>query len=290
MEVPDALATSAIRLVSEIDADALLIFTESGSNCQTILDRGLAPRSRGGKPKIVVATSSRETYNRLRKIYDLSIIKLAARQEDREGQIKHAIAHGMHEGIFSAGQKLVCLTGNGLPDASDTLLVREVMGFEATLTTMESDPVLAAAIEVAIELGHGGPKARPIGSAFMIGDSKKVMRRSHQLMLNPFKGYSLIITDRANWQTIKKYAMLDGAFIVNDSGRIIASARYLGVDGKVDIPKGLGTRHIAVAATTAITRATGVTVSEEDGAVRIFRRGKLEAKINSISRTLERQV
>ncbi len=286
MKVPDALAASAIHLVSEIGADALLIFTENGLNYQMILERGLSTRSWREKPKIVVATSSRETCNRLKKIYDPSIIKLTARQGDRESQIKQAIAHGMHEGIFSAGQKLVCLTGNGFLDTPDTLLVREVTGSEATLTTIESDQVLAAVIEVAIELGHGGPKGMPLGSAFVIGDTKEVMRCSHQLMLNPFKEHFLKITDRRNWQTIKKYAMFDGAFIVNDSGRIIASTRYLDADVKVDILRGLGTRHIAVAATTAATRATGVTVSGEDGAVRIFRGGKLEAKIDPVSRIL----
>ena len=287
VNVPEALAASAIRFASEIDADALLIFTESSSNCRTILKRGLAANSRG-KPKIVVATTNREVYDRLREIQDLSVIKLIARQKVGEDQIKHAIAHGMHEGIFSTGQRLVCLMGNHFPDAPDSLLVREVMGLEATLPTMESDPVLASAIEVAIELGHWGPKGRPIGSAFVIGDTKEVMGRSHQLMFNPFKGHSLMITNRGNWQTIKKYAMfLDGAFIVEDNGRILASARYLDADAKVGIPRGLGTRHIAVASITAVTRATGVTVSGEDGIVRVFKRGKIEAKINPVSRTME---
>lgn len=285
MEVPNALAASAIRLASEIDADALLIFTESGSNCQTILERGLASRFRE-KPKIVVATSSREIYNRLRKIHHFSTIKLAAQHRNKEDQIKHAIAHGMHEGIFSPRQKLVCLTGDGFSDAPDTLLVREVMGFEATLATMESDPVLMAVIEVATELGHGGSNGKPIGSAFLIGDSGEVMKHSRQLMLNPFKGHSVMITDRGNWQTIKKYAIFDGAFIVDDSGRIISAARYLEANVKTDIPGGLGARHISVAAMTAATKATGVTISGEDGTVRVFKRGKLGAQIDPVGRVL----
>lgn len=285
MDVPKALAASAIRLASEIDADALLIFTESGSHCWDILKRGVAVDFRG-KPKIVVVTSNPEVHNRLRKIQELSVIKLIARRV-AEDQIKHAISHGIHEGIFSTGQRLVCLMGNSFSDIPDTLLVKEVMGFEAALPTMESDPVLTSAIEVAIKLGHWGPRGRSIGSAFVIGDTEEVMKRSHQLMLNPFKGHSLMITNRSNWQTIKKYAMFDGVFIVEESGRILSSSRYLDANAKVNISKGLGTRHIAVASMTAVTEATGVTVSGEDGAVRIFRRGKIEAKINSASRTME---
>ncbi|MEM3452641.1 MAG: diadenylate cyclase, partial [Candidatus Hadarchaeum sp.] len=55
----------------------------------------------------------------------------------------------------------------------------------------------------------------------------------------------------------------------------------------VEIPPGLGTRHLAVAAITAATRARGITVSGENGVVRIFEKGKILAKIDPGSRIIE---
>lgn len=286
MNVPKALVANAIRLAHEIDADGILFSTENDWNYLPLLEQGLTYGPQEKKPKLVVATSNPEAYERLRKIHGIDVIKLTTRLEKGEDQIKHAIAFGTRKGIFVPGQKLICLVGEGSPP--DALLIREVMGFEGTFDAVESNPVLSATIEFAIGLGRGGPNSKPIGASFMIGSYREVMKRSHQLMINPFKGYSLMITDRGNWQTIKRYAVLDGAFIVGERGKMVAAARHLDVSARVDIPRGLGSRHLAVAAMTAVTRCWGVTTSGEDGTVRMFKRGKLEARIDPVSRVLER--
>ncbi|PSP19525.1 hypothetical protein BRC62_01810, partial [Halobacteriales archaeon QH_10_67_13] len=63
-------------------------------------------------------------------------------------------------------------------------------------------------------------------------------------------------------------------FIVSDSGKIVSAYRYLepGAEG-VDIPKGLGTRHMAAAAITRDTNAVAIVLSESDGLVRAFKAG-----------------
>jgi Uncharacterized conserved protein len=75
---------------------------------------------------------------------------------------------------------------------------------------------------------------------------------------------------------LKEFSRLDGAFIVSDSGKIVSAYRYLepGAEG-VDIPKGLGARHMAGAAITRETNSTTIVLSESDGLVRAFKSGEL---------------
>ncbi|TES99832.1 MAG: hypothetical protein E3J80_01995 [Hadesarchaea archaeon] len=286
MDVPKALAEAAARLALDINANAILALTETGKNCSPLFKKNLVG-TRGREVKVVLATPSHETYKRFSGNPHIKLIKLTARAQGRSGQAHHAMACGLREKIFFPGERLVCLAGNGFADSTDALLVMQVSENESIMETVESDPVLAAATEISLELGKGASGGKPVGTAFVIGDSKAVLRISHQLMINPFKSYLVNITDRKQWELIKKYATFDGAFVVGNDGRVITAERYLNASIKVEIPNGLGTRHLAVAAMTAATKSRGVTVSGEDGMVRIFRSGKLVAKVDPHSGILE---
>jgi len=286
VDVPKALAEAAARLALDINANAILALTETGKNCSPLFKKNLVG-TRGREVKVVLATPSHETYKRFSGNPRIKLIKLTARAQGRSGQAHHAMACGLREKIFFPGERLVCLAGNGFADSTDALLVMQVSENESIMETVESDPVLAAATEISLELGKGASGGKPVGTAFVIGDSKAVLRISHQLMINPFKSYLVNITDRKQWELIKKYATFDGAFVVGNDGRVITAERYLNASIKVEIPHGLGTRHLAVAAMTAATKSRGVTVSGEDGMVRIFRSGKLVAKVDPHSGILE---
>ncbi len=140
---------------------------------------------------------------------------------------------------------------------------------------------LKAILSLALEIGREGREGKKVGTAFIIGDTEEVLRRSHQLILNPFQGHSdeeRDIKNRAHWETIKEFAQIDGVFIVNDKGIIISAGRYLDVDTKSVQLEGLGGRHISASAITRDTQAIAVTVSESGGTVRIFK-DSIETKI-----------
>ena len=284
VDVPRALAEVAVRLAAEIKADAILALTETGKNCELFTSGEIAGwRSKGGR--VIVATPNSEAYKKLSKFVES--IKLTARPQGRVSQVHHAIVCGMQEGILKPGERLVCLAGDGFADITDSLMVLDVGEDEPAIGLLESDQVLAATVELALELGKSGPNGRPVGTAFIIGESKAVLRLSRQLMINPFKSYRANITDRAQWDLLKKYAVFDGAFVVDSDGTIVAAHRYLNAKARVRVPEGLGTRHLAVASMTAATHAKGVTVSGEDGTVRIFEQGKIMAKIDPSSKIIE---
>ena len=80
---------------------------------------------------------------------------------------------------------------------------------------------------------------------------------------------------------IKEFTRLDGAFVISDSGKIVSAYRYLepAAEG-VDIPKGLGARHMAGGAITRDTNAITIVLSESDGMVRAFKAGEIVLEVD----------
>ena len=79
--------------------------------------------------------------------------------------------------------------------------------------------------------------------------------------------------------TIKELAQLDGGFVVSGEGIFLSACRYLdAVAAQVDVPLGLGSRHIAAANMSAATSAVGIVVSESS-LVRLFCHGQLVGEI-----------
>jgi len=139
--------------------------------------------------------------------------------------------------------------------------------------------VMRSAINFAVTLGHEGREGRKVGTMLVIGDLGEVLRRSHQLILNPFEGHpdhERLLTNHKNWESFKEFAQLDGAFIVDEHGVMIAAGRYLDVDARsVNLVKGLGGRHVSAAAITRDTNAIAVVLSESAGKVRTFKDGHI---------------
>jgi diadenylate cyclase len=161
----------------------------------------------------------------------------------------------------------------------------------ATVKTIDKtgervDPtVLKAVLRLALELGREGREGKKVGTAFIIGDTNEVLKRSHQLILNPYKGHSedmRDVTNRSHWETIKEFAQIDGVFVVDEKGVIISAGRYLDVSTRSIELEGLGGRHMSALAVTRETQAIAVTVSESGGTVRLFKDG-IETKIESIA-------
>ncbi len=49
---------------------------------------------------------------------------------------------------------------------------------------------LRAVVELATDIGREGREGKPVGTMFVIGDTKKVLSMSRPLNFNPFRGYS----------------------------------------------------------------------------------------------------
>lgn len=151
----------------------------------------------------------------------------------------------------------------------------------AHLTDIVNSDVLEAIITLAVEIGKEGIEGKPIGTAFVIGDKNEIVPYTKQMIINPFMSCpeeQRRITDPALRDTIKNFAQLDGAFIVDKSGVVISAGTYLNVDVNREISDslaGLGTRHRCCAAITKATKSIAVVVSQSGGKIRIFKEGQL---------------
>jgi diadenylate cyclase len=142
--------------------------------------------------------------------------------------------------------------------------------------------VLRSTIELAIEIAREGREGRKIGTLFVVGEEDSVLRVSHPLILDPLQGHELDskrIEDPNLRGTVKELAQLDGAFVISGEGHVLSAARYIDAHSEdIDLPLGLGSRHVAAASITRDTKAVAVLVSESS-VVRILVGGKLVAEI-----------
>jgi len=156
--------------------------------------------------------------------------------------------------------------------------------FESILCQVtEYDPdVLESLIGLAVEIAREGREGRRVGTVFTLGDENAVLARSRPLILDPLSGHpesSLRVTNLDLRGTIKELAQLDGAFVVSHEGVFLSACRYLdAVAPQVGVPLGLGSRHIAAANMSAVTRTVGIVVSESS-VVRLFCHGQLVGEI-----------
>jgi DNA integrity scanning protein DisA with diadenylate cyclase activity len=137
-------------------------------------------------------------------------------------------------------------------------------------------------MELAIELAREGREGRKIGTIFVIGDVQNVLAASKPLILDPLYGHDeekKSIFNANMSETVKELAQLDGAFVISDKGIVVSAARYLDSQSKnIDLPLGLGTRHMAAASITRDTESVAIVVSESS-IVRILFEGKIVTEI-----------
>jgi len=156
--------------------------------------------------------------------------------------------------------------------------------FESILcqVTDYDSEVLESLIELAVEIAREGREGRRIGTLFTLGDEDAVLAKSRSLILNPLEGHAETlrhVSDPNLRGTVKELAQLDGAFVVSSTGIVVAACRYLDAAASpIELPLGLGSRHIAAAHISSATRAVGIVVSES-AVVRLFCHGALIGEI-----------
>ena len=142
--------------------------------------------------------------------------------------------------------------------------------------------VLKQTVTLAVEIAREGREGRKIGTLFVVGDSEAVLENSRPLILDPLQGHpeeTKHIADPNVRETLKELAQLDGAFVVSDAGVVLSAARYIdAISDSLNLPLGLGSRHMAGASVSHRTDAVSVVVSESS-MVRVFDDGQLVSEI-----------
>jgi DNA integrity scanning protein DisA with diadenylate cyclase activity len=270
----------SIKIAHEVQADSLLV-------CVDIMNdiAALPEEIKKAIGVIIVAREDQKLPPDVQKYarkLDIPNVNLT-----RVGTIKLAIAKGIVLGFFKKGNKIVCLSGVPKFGYADSIFVIDVgKEFEILTSDYITDiiesvrpEVFNAALNIACEIAAQGRENKKIGTIFVLGDEVKVLQLSRQMIINPFLGYTEdqrnILSPDLN-ETIKEFSAIDGAFIIKENGAIMTAGRHLNaaLDSR-DFPAGLGSRHIAAAGITHVTKAVAIVISESSGNVSVFKNGKL---------------
>lgn len=241
--------------------------------------------------KIVVFKKSEienDNENNSKDFQDIPQIVVPNINFTRTNKLKVAIVMAIAINLLSKNSKLVALTGIQAIDSmiyleiekeKELLLFRENIDFNEVI----GPEVFEKVLRIALELANQGREGKSVGALFVIGDIETVKLYTKQMIFNPFKGYdakerNIMLSNLDD--TIKEYSVLDGAFLISGDGTLESAGVHIAASTETsELPKGLGSRHVAAAAITSVSNAMSIVVSASTGDVSVFKNGKLVTQI-----------
>lgn len=138
--------------------------------------------------------------------------------------------------------------------------------------------ILTRILQISNELAVEGREGKSVGTLFVYGSRDQIHRYSRQMIINPFSGLKeedRNILDPSLEETIKEYAKIDGAFLIDEDGTIISAGTYIaGLPSDGGLHSGLGARHAAAVGITTVTDTFSVVISESTRKISLYHRGK----------------
>lgn len=264
----------AVKLAETGQCSSILFFRDTFADPNTSFDIKTSL-------KLITVTQHASESSRDGLRYTLSVRLFS---EGRMTQLRSALLLGLIHGYIKADEKICCI--GGLPDSDrlDTVLLLDV-GQEIQPIFAENNDLLPSEVRpevfervlsLATELATEGREGHAVGCLFVLGNVDHLSPYVHPLILNPFFGYAAadrnILTASVD-ETVKEYALLDGAFIINGNGVIDSAGSLIQTDEYVHLPSGLGTRHAAAVAISKAVDCVAMTVSSSTRQVCLFRKG-----------------
>ena len=291
-----ALMKAAAHLTEDLPADAILLLTETDLDWDEVLEH-LPAR------KLLVAAQDSAITKKLQANPLLNVLDIDPGPTPTQERMSLALLEAVAQEKLRAGAHVVALY-NGIsveenrPDIIDSLslihlgehLERLSAQDLRRLDTHVPLETLRAVVDLATEIGREGREGKPVGTMFVVGDTKKVLSMARPLNFNPFRGYSREerdIRDPRVREQIKDLAQLEGAIVIQRDGVAEAACIYIDAPAEgITLSKGLGTRHWSAAAISKKTKAVAVVVSQSSGTVRLFQNGEIVLHIEPFARPM----
>ncbi len=278
----------AIRLSESTEADAVLLLLDGPGDWARL-------RNLGGDEKVIVAADSARALEGAKEA-GLEAVVLNMPESPVYDRLTQAILEAVADDVIAPGCTVVALYSGFEADTLDSVSVINLGEHLDRLTSRDLRQLetrvpldtLKLVVDLAVEIGREGREGKPVGTMFVVGDTRKVLAASHPVVFDPFRGYGRKernLTDPRVREAIKEIAQMDGAIIVSPDGTIEAACRYVDAPAStLTLSKGLGSRHWAAAAISRATKAVAVTVSQSNGTVRIFHNGEVVLRIEPLHR------
>jgi DNA integrity scanning protein DisA with diadenylate cyclase activity len=279
------------RLAGVVAADALLVLLEAPTEWEEL-------KMLIGDGKVLIAADQPE---QLEGAADAGLATVVLNMADSPvyEKLTQALLEAVADDILAPGSRVVAIYSGFEPSVIDSISLINLGERLEKLTARDLRQLethvpldtLKTVVDLSVEIGREGREGKPVGTLFVIGDSRKVMNMSHPAGFDPVKGYNRKernLDDPRVREGIKEVAQMDGAFIVSPDGIVDAACRYIDAPAtNITLSKGLGARHWAAAAITRVTKSVAVAVSESNGTVRIFQNGEVILRIEPFRRPMK---
>ncbi len=147
-----------------------------------------------------------------------------------------------------------------------------------TLSHRVRREIVENVLKICRSIVKGGREGNPAGALFLVGDAENVKENVVQKIANPMSGIEPMLRDvkrDENLPTIREFALMDGAIIIDDRGYVVSAGAYVkNLEIQEWVLDGKGGRHLAAQSITRRTRTIGFVVSSE-GVIRIYEDGKM---------------
>ena len=291
-----ALFQAARHLVQSLPADAVLLYTE------TDLDWDAVQQELDGC-RLLVAAQDTVLTTKLKTYPNLTVLDIDPGPTPTQERMSLALLEAVRSDKLRQSADVVALyngieVGNDNPEAIDSLSIIHLGEHLERLSAQDLRKLdtqvpletLRAVVDLATEIGREGREGHPVGTLFVVGDTRKVLTMARPMNFNPFRGYSHAerdVRDKAVREQIKDIAQLEGAIVIRRDGIAVAACmRIEAPDTGITLSMGLGTRHAAAASVSKATKALAVAVSQSSGTVRLFQNGEVVLHIESLPRPL----
>jgi len=287
----EAFCEVATRLAKREDADALLLLVESSIDWARL-------RASTGKLHVIVA-SDRHQHLAKAEDFGLDTVELNIPDSPIYERLTQALLESVSDDQLAPGACVVALYSgfeSGTIDSLSVIRLDEHLGRLTVhdlrqLQTKVPIETLKLAVDLAVDIGREGREGKPVGTLFVVGDHRRVLKSCRPLGFDPVRGYSVSerrLADAKVRESIKEIAQLDGALVVAADGSVVAACQYVSAPvGEISLSKGLGARHWSAAAISRATNAIAITVSESNGTVRLFQNGEVMLRIEPFRRAMK---
>ena len=281
----------AVLFAKVTEAEALLFWLEHPVDWEEL-------QKRAGELTLVVASDEPENVAGAVEA-GLDVVLTESMDAPVNERLSQALLESIAEELLSPGAGVIAIYSAFEPDKVDSVSYIELNEHLGRLTSRDlrslgdSVPLetLKAVVDLAVDIGRQGREGKPVGTLFVIGDTRKVLGSCHPIGFDPVKGYKRAernLRDAKTREAIKEVAVLDGAFVVSADGTVEASCQMVdGAGVTITHSKGLGTRHWAAAAITKKTSAIAVAISESGGTVRVFQDGVVMLRVEPFQKAMK---
>jgi len=286
-----AILDLAANLCAQTDASSLLVMLEGPTDWEQL-------REHAHDLQIVIAA---DTVEELAGAEQAGLATIVLNMADAPviERLTQALLTGVAREVLAPGARLVVVYSGFEVDTIDSISYIELDEHLGRLTARDlrqletSVPLetLKTVIDLAVEIGREGREGKPIGTMFVVGDTRKVLQHCQPAGFDPVKGYSRPerdLHDPRVREAIKEIAVLDGAFVINPEGIVEKAAQLVDAPyANLTLSKGLGARHWAGAAISKATAALAIVVSQSSGTVRLFQGGEVMLRIEPLRQAMK---